>query len=101
MSDKKGIEIEKILELYNKGLQPIEIAEQLNCSSSNITRRLKKIGIEIKRNYSKHRYSRLGRHSINEDFFNVIDNEAKAYFLGLMYSDGSVTNNQFYLKLKH
>lgn len=100
MGNKKGIEIEKILELYNKRLQPIEIAEQLNCSSSNITRRLKKIGIEIKRNYSKHRYSRLGRHSINEDFFNVINNEAKAYFLGLMYSDGSVTNNQFYLKLK-
>ena len=100
MSNKKGIKIEKILELYNEGLQPIEIAEQLNCSISNITKRLKKIRIEIIRDYSKHRYSRLGRHSINEEFFNVIDNEAKAYFLGLMYSDGSVTNNQFYLKLK-
>ena len=100
MGNKKGIEIEKILELYNKGLQTVEIAEQLNCNISNITRRLRKVGIEPKRDYSKHRYSRLGRHSINEDFFNEIDNEAKAYFLGLMYSDGSVTDTQFYLKLK-
>ena len=97
MSNKKGIRIEKILELYNEGLQPIEIAEQLNCSNSNIIKRLKNIGIEIIKDYSKRRYSRLGRHSINEEFFNVIDNEAKAYFLGLMYSDGRVTNSQFYL----
>lgn len=97
---KKEIEIEKILELYNKGLQPIEIAEQLNCCVTNITRRLKKNGVNVCRDYSKHRYSRVGRHSIDEDFFNEIDDEAKAYFLGLMYSDGSVATTQFYLKLK-
>lgn len=33
-------------------------------------------------------------------FFDYIDTEAKAYFLGLMFSDGSVTRNQFYIKLK-
>lgn len=97
---KKGIKIERILELYNKGLNTSEIAEKLECSHSNISKRLKNIGITIERDYSKMRRSRIGRLAVDEDFFEFIDNESKAYFLGLMYSDGSVTSNQFYIKLK-
>lgn len=37
----KGIKIDEIIKLYNEGLQPVEIAEQLNCAISNITKRLK------------------------------------------------------------
>lgn len=97
---KKGIKIERILELYNKGLNTSEIAEELGCCHSNISKRLKKSGIIIKRDYSKMRRNRIGRLAVDEDFFENIDNEAKAYFLGLMYSDGSVVSNQFYIKLK-
>lgn len=97
---KKGIKIEDILELYNQGLPPTQIAENLGCCPVNITRRLKKSGILFTRNYSATRYSRINRYAIDEDYFKNIDSEGKAYFLGLMYSDGSVTNNQFYLKLK-
>lgn len=97
---KKGIKFEKILELYNKGLNIAQIAEELGCTSSNIWHRLKRKGVKIQRDYSKQRYSRLNRMSVDEDFFEYIDSEAKAYFLGLMYSDGSVSSNQFYIKLK-
>lgn len=98
---KKGITLESIIELYNQNLTIVEIAEKLGCSYSNIGKRLKKAGISYKRDYSKRRLpSRVNRHKINEDFFETINSESKAYFLGLMYSDGSVSRNTFYLKLK-
>lgn len=97
---KKGIKKEEILKLYNKGLNIAQIAEQLGCDKSNISHRLKRIGIRFKRDYSKVRRSRINRYEVDTDFFENIDTEAKAYFLGLMYSDGSVSENQFYIKLK-
>ena len=100
MGKKLGIKIEHLISLYNQGYSPVQIAEKYECNVSNITKRLKKSGINFKRDYSKTRYSRKGRYRININFFKTIDSEIKAYFLGLMYSDGSVTKNQFYLKLK-
>lgn len=98
---KNSITLESIIELYNQNLTETEIAEKLGCSKSNIGSRLKKAGISYKRDYSKRRLpNRINRHKINEDFFETIDSESKAYFLGLMYSDGSVSRNTFYLKLK-
>ena len=32
------------------------------------------------------------KYTLNEEFFDIIDTEAKAYFLGLLYADGS--NNE-------
>ena len=96
---KKGISIENILELYTSGKTPIEIAEQLGCTLSNVSRRLKKAGVHIKRDYAKTRYSRISRYKVNETYFDNIDTEDKAYFLGLMMSDGCVSNNCFYIKL--
>lgn len=96
---KKGIDIEQIKSLYYQGYSPVEIGEFVGCSIANVTRRLKKSGIEFKRDYKKVRHSRAGRHLLNEHYFDFIDTEDKAYFLGLLFSDGSVTRTQFYLKL--
>lgn len=100
MGKKLGIKIDELITLYNQGKTPVQIAEIYKCCISNITRRLKKAGISFKRDYSKVRYRRTGKHDIDINFFKTIDTEEKAYFLGLMYSDGSVSDNQFYLKLK-
>lgn len=100
MSKKLKIKIEDIISLYNQGYSPIQIAEKYKCTCNNITRRLKKVGICFIRDYKKTRYSRKGRHKIDLNFFKIIDTEEKAYFLGIMYSDGSVTSEQFYLKMK-
>ena len=101
MANKKGIKLETIIKLYSSGLNTAQIAEQLGCGHGNISLRLKKAGITIKRDYSNRRLpSRVNKHQIDETFFDCIDSEAKAYFLGLMFSDGSVSKNQFYLKLK-
>lgn len=97
---KKGIEIEKFIDLYNQGLNISQIAEEFGCSRSNVSQCLRRKGIVLTRDYSKTRRSRLNRYTIDEDYFEFIDTEGKAYFLGLMYSDGSVAKNQFYIKLK-
>lgn len=96
---KKGIKIEKILELYNQGLNQAQIAEQVGCCTGNVSHRLKKTGIKFERDYSKVRRNRTNKYKMDLDFFDSIDTEAKAYFLGLMFSDGSVSKNQFYIKL--
>lgn len=99
MSKKLGINIDYIISLYKAGKSTVEIAEICHCCISNITRRLKKQGIQVNRDYTKTRYSRNGRHKVDINFFKEINTEEKAYFLGIMFSDGSVSKNQFYLKL--
>lgn len=103
MTKKGSISLNSIINLYNKGFNTAEIAEKLGCTHSNICKRLNKLGYSNLRDYSKRRMpSRLNRHLVDLDFFETIDNQDKAYFLGLMFSDGSVNSNgtQFYLKLK-
>lgn len=100
MCAKKKIKIEDIISLYEQGYTPIQISEVMQCHNSNILRRLNKAGFSTKRNYSKTRFSREGRYKIDLNFFKNIVTEAQAYFLGLMYSDGSVNDLQFYIKLK-
>lgn len=97
---KKGIDINRIISLYKEGKNSAEISEIVGCCPTNITRRLKKVGITFKRDYSKARHRRDNRTPVDTDFFKSINTEEKAYFLGIMFSDGSVNRNQFYLKLK-
>ena len=97
---KKGIDIETLVSLYNKGKTVTEIAEIVNCNISNVSRRLKKRGYTIVQDYSKMRTTRYNRIKVNTNFFKTIKTEEQAYFLGIMFSDGSVSKNQFYLKLK-
>lgn len=65
--------------LYNK-MSINSIAKQFNCSNGNIQRLLKKNNIEVQNN-------RLCR---NSNYFESIDSKDKAYWLGIMYSDGCV-----------
>lgn len=60
------------------------IGKNFNCSDSVIDRILK----ENKIDHSKNSPPRT--HTVNENFFEVIDNPIKAYWLGVLYADGSV-----------
>ena len=100
MTNKKGIVLSEIIELYEQGLTPTQISEKYGCRCSNITTRLKKAGVLVKRDYSKTRKILNNRkHILDVHYFDSIDTEEKAYFLGLMFADGSVSKNQFYLKM--
>lgn len=76
---------EDIQDLYSKGLECKEIATKLNLHSTTVSRIAKTININFHKGNKNRRL-----HSINEDFFSVINNEEKAYFLGLLYADGCI-----------
>jgi len=76
---------EQVLELWNTGLSSNQIAEKLGISASNISVYLTK---SLGKGY-KRRFVRIKRkYTFNEHFFDTIDMESKAYFLGLICADG-------------
>lgn len=87
MIDFKNVEVqEEICELFLSGLTPQEIQAKIGAPYHQpIYSLLKKRGIYFKR---PTRYSR--KYYMNEDFFEVIDTEEKAYFLGFIAADGWV-----------
>lgn len=98
-----GIKTEEFIKLYESGMSAAEIADIYNCQVGSITTRLKKAGIPYKTDWSKRRRKARSHypnnHQFNELYFDNIDTEDKAYFLGWMFSDGSVTRTYVYLKI--
>jgi transposase-like protein len=74
----------KIVEMYQRGMSAPEIADQFGVVHTLILRYLEKNGIERRSAEKCHRI-----YPIREDFFDVIDKQEKAYFLGFLYADGS------------
>ena len=75
MARKGNISLESIINLYNKGFNTSEIAEELGCTHTNISKRLHKAGYFNLRDYSKRRLpSRVNRHIVDLEFFENIDN---------------------------
>jgi intein-encoded DNA endonuclease-like protein len=86
----KKIELpeELIVELYNNGNGCYKIAKMFNCSPSTINNFLKKCGVKTNKTPNDYR-----KYTLNQDFFEKINTEEKAYFLGLIYSDGCLYKN--------
>lgn len=63
-----------------------KLAERLSVSKRAITRVLREFNINTKR---KNRYT------LNENYFNQVDTEAKAYILGFIYADGFVGSDKY------
>lgn len=85
--------INRIIELYTSGLNTTDIDNILEFRSGVSQYLLNKNNIELRHRGSK---SKIG----NEDYFDLIDSEDKAYFLGYIMADGnvSITNSQYSLK---
>lgn len=73
----------KAIALYKDGKQVKEISETLKIPQSTLIQCLKRLGYIFDRSISRRIYT-LDRH-----FFNKIDTKEKAYWLGLIYADGS------------
>jgi hypothetical protein len=84
MKQKLLITDDIIQQLYATGLSCQKIANKLNCSESYISKKLKSLNI------TKISNSIYRKRPWNENFFNVIDTEEKAYWLGFLYADGCV-----------
>ncbi len=80
---KLNIDLQEVKKLYESGMTCGQIAEKFNCSRSYIEQKVKTVTTIRKR-------SDYGRKKFNEDFFEVIDSEIKAYWLGFIYADGCV-----------
>lgn len=76
-------ELKNVVEEY-KTMTLKEIAKLHNCDHRTVSNYLKRENIYI----SKHNKSNL-----NNNIFKKIDNEEKAYWLGFLYADGCILNN--------
>lgn len=76
----------KIINLYNKGLSCQKIADKLQVSESFISKLLSRKQLK-KRSNSIYRRQNV----CNYTFFEEINTEEKAYFLGLFFADGNIT----------
>lgn len=74
-----------ICQLYNNGMSTREIAEIYNIHYTTVLNVLKKNKINIRNSNPKHKF--------NYNFFNKIDTEEKAYWLGFLWCDGAMTKN--------
>ena len=90
---------EEVYDLYTKNLLKIEdIAKRYHIRTTEISKILKEYGINPVANKG-----RIYR-EINQNYFSVIDTEAKAYFLGFITADGSIVkrkdrNNKYTLRI--
>ena len=74
---------ESIIKLYQNGESANKISKKFPISANAIYRLLKKSNIPIRS------YSQASRkYSLNENYFKLIDNPNKAYFLGFLIADG-------------
>lgn len=76
---------------YQNGLTPIEISDKYGFHPKTIRNKLTKNGFKLKKGPNN---------LFNEYYFDVIDTEEKAYFLGYLMADGNISiyNNQYYIK---
>lgn len=78
---------EHIVELYESGLSMDKIAGMYHSTRKTVSEILRLYNVHIKTP------SETGRkYTLNEQYFDVIDNQDKAYILGLLYADGCVTD---------
>lgn len=78
---------EDICRLYNEGNSTVEIGIMFNKTASSIAGYLTRSNIKLRSNkYNSRKYA------FNESYFESIDTEHKAYWLGFMYADGYITN---------
>ncbi|WP_028130638.1 LAGLIDADG family homing endonuclease [Selenomonas sp. AE3005] len=78
-----------VIDLYKKGHGVWYISEIVGVHGTTIHRFLKRKGLNrsVQEIPKKHHY--------NEDFFETIDSEEKAYWLGFFYADGYLTSDKY------
>lgn len=88
---------QEIIALYQTKLSTIKLAKKYGCSTGAINNVLKRNNVQRRSNKENRRL-----YTLNQDFFNKIDTEEKAYWLGFLYADGNIRKhkNQSIIQLK-
>jgi len=86
---KLSLEIQnQIVEAYKNNISLREIEKQSGASRATVSKFLEEKGIKTTKGNHYRKYFH------NVDFFETIDTEEKAYWLGFMYADGYIVNNE-------
>lgn len=79
----KSVEDEhKIIEMYKSGSSTVKIGKMYNCGNKVIADVLEKYNIP-RTGVGRRKYN------LNENYFDIIDTQNKAYILGFLFADGS------------
>ena len=78
----------QIIEAYKNNMSLREIEKQFGATRATVSKFLEAKGIKT----TKGNHYRKYFHDV--DFFEIIDTEEKAYWLGFMYADGYIINNE-------
>ncbi len=82
---------ENVISLYRDKMSATAISKRIGVSTSSVIRYLHKSGIQVTKNYTKY--------SANHSYFEKIDSEDKAYFLGFIAADGFVQKNSIGIEI--
>lgn len=82
-------QIKKIIALYESGITLRQLEKDLSISRKILSRTLKENAVHIKDNTINSR-----KYFHNENFFESIDTEEKAYWLGFIYADGFIESKR-------
>lgn len=86
---------EKIQHLYKSGLSTAKIAKKFNVNPETIRKFLHKNKIKVRT-----RAEACTKYKLDSSFFDLINTEEKAYWLGFLTADGGIVGNQLVLSLK-
>lgn len=78
---------EKIIELYENKWSVRQIGKEIGISPSAVSRKLREWNVKTRP------FSNPSKYSVNENYFDEIDSEEKAYWLGFLLADGCVRTN--------
>lgn len=78
----------EIIEMYKNGFSGLKISKKYNVSVSYVYNVLKRNNVEIRSNKENSL-----KYTFDKNYFDVIDTENKAYWLGFIYADGYLTQN--------
>lgn len=78
---KIKFDYEKIVNLYLQHKDVSIVEQEIGCSKTTVCYVLKKFGINVRRK---------SKYNFDVDYFEKIDTEEKAYWLGFLYADGYV-----------
>lgn len=96
MAQKFSEDMENIIiDKYSKGLGCTTIGRELNISPTSVHRVLKRNNIK-----SRSHVEATRKYAFDEDYFEKIDTEEKAYWLGFIYADGSLIKQTYGNMLK-
>jgi intein-encoded DNA endonuclease-like protein len=99
--------IQNIIDYYASGTSAQDIAQQFNVDHKVILRRLRENGVSIRKSTMAASMKNRNR-GVCHNYFETIDSEKKAYFLGLITADGCIyvpkkikSQKQLHIQLKN